>query len=221
MKDKNATFACRKLNLQRLVLDRFKGNKAAFARASGIHPNHVNLLLSENPDHARNMGEVLAGKIESALDLPTRWLDTPRDLISGGIPVGISAAPIPPSVSAALRSSQEIESFTVLQPKTEVLGRGFTSVRNLMLATVATNDMAPDICAGDTVVVDTGAKSITTDGVYIVIKSSAMLRRFGHSVTGEATISQPQTKPTTITQSYVDGLSVFGRVTAVIKVQPH
>ena len=68
----------RRLNLQRLVDDRFEGNQTSFGAACTMSRSQVHALLNQ-----KNMGPTLARKIESLCQLAPYWLDQDpaKDLI--------------------------------------------------------------------------------------------------------------------------------------------
>ena len=69
----------RRANIRRLVLERFEGKRAGFARAVGAREAHINNVFSRLPEHRRNVGEKAARRYEEQLGLPCGWLDVPRD----------------------------------------------------------------------------------------------------------------------------------------------
>ncbi|WP_340618252.1 S24 family peptidase [Xenorhabdus entomophaga] len=54
-------------------------SKASFAELIGIPPSQLSQLTSDNV--VRNIGDIIARRIEGNLDLPTGWLDVPQQLI--------------------------------------------------------------------------------------------------------------------------------------------
>lgn len=57
-------FEARRVNLTDYIADRYESNRAAFCRATGKNPNLINLVLTDNADYRRNIGEKLARDIE-------------------------------------------------------------------------------------------------------------------------------------------------------------
>lgn len=218
--NKELVFSLRKQNLNRLMLDRFQGNRAALARASGVHPNHINLILSNNEAIRRNLGEILARKIEDQLGLPAKWLDSPRDGAVVDAPISIDAPPIHESLHGALRKSEQISGLVVTSGQAASLFRRVTAVESLIIATVDTTSAAPDLEEGDTVVVDTAVKGISVDGIYLISKgnSGPMLRRIGKAITGEVTAAIGSEPPVVLTPAAVKALKVVGRVVAAVRI---
>jgi hypothetical protein len=103
---KTPIYEVRRHNLHRLVLDQYDGNRAALARAAKVHPNQINLLLSDNIDHRRNLGEVLARKIESELKLPGGHLDMEPAVSNRAVKAegAASTAGLPPLQQATLEA---------------------------------------------------------------------------------------------------------------------
>lgn len=69
--------ATRRRNLELLIEERFGGIATRLAEAVGRQPSYVFRLFSDNPDHARAIGERLARDIENRVGLPAGWLDLP------------------------------------------------------------------------------------------------------------------------------------------------
>mgnify|MGYP003365260952 CR=1 FL=1 len=61
--------------MQYYLLDVPGSGKAAFADEIGIPPSQLSQLTSDNP--SRNIGDTMARRIESNLQLPHAWLDSP------------------------------------------------------------------------------------------------------------------------------------------------
>lgn len=215
-------FELRRENLERLALDRFKGNRAALSRAAEVHPNHINLILSENDEHRRNLGEVLARKIEQQLGLPARWLDNSHGGLSASVaPTTIDAPPMHSSMAGALRSCEVAAGLSLLPVQFEGLLKKITAPENLVLASIDTNDMAPELMDGDAVVVDTAVAAITVDGVYILSRAgkSPMLRRVGKTATGETTLAHGGNTPEEVSAATLKSLQVTGRVVCSLRLQ--
>ncbi|MBD2786436.1 helix-turn-helix domain-containing protein [Xenorhabdus sp. DI] len=53
-------------------------SKAEFAELIGIPPSQLSQLTSDNA--VRNIGDIIARRIEGNLDLPTGWLDVPQSI---------------------------------------------------------------------------------------------------------------------------------------------
>lgn len=210
----------RRTNLSALVLDRYRGNKAALARATGVHPNHINLLLSLNREHRRNLGETLARKIEEALGLPRLWLDTPRDKAQQPSAfTSIRASAVGAELAGALRTCERFEAISIAA---ESVKSGVTAVENLQLAAIDTHDMEPSLPAGETVMVDNAVRAVSGDGVYVVTRAnmdSAMLRRFKRDLAGSLTWSIGQGAPEPVPPQLLRQLKVCGRVVSRIHVE--
>jgi len=183
--------AARKENLRRLVLDKFMGNRAAFSRATGVHQNQINLILTDNEEHRRNMGEQLARKFESTLSLPQGYLDTVHDPMQGTVTI-IEAWNVPKELQHMLITSDQMASvvhkegfFTALDPQ-------ITSRANLRYCLMVSSDMSPLIHPGDRVLVDTGVKAVSFDGIYVVTQGDGFfLRRCGRNLDGSWTVHAP------------------------------
>lgn len=62
----------RRANLEFLIQAKAAGNRSRFGREVGLDGNYISQMLREE----RSVGEKTARKIEEALDLPEKWLDT-------------------------------------------------------------------------------------------------------------------------------------------------
>lgn len=65
----------RRANVLRLIAERYRGNKAAFAREINRPPPNVHRMLGEGEGDRRGIGEDLARDIENKLGLAPGWLD--------------------------------------------------------------------------------------------------------------------------------------------------
>ena len=186
-------FANRRENLARLVAERFDGNRSAMGRAAGVHQNQINLMLTDNEDHRRNMGEDLARRMERSLGLPMGYFDQERRPSILGDVVNIRGIELPEEYSGALRLDDEVHAFSVYSGWMLSLKDQITAPANLLLCRVATKDMEREgIGMGDHVVVDTGHKNIFTDGVYVIRHgSTALLRRIRSRVQGGWVVIEP------------------------------
>ncbi|WP_049866924.1 S24 family peptidase [Pseudomonas monteilii] len=77
--DPNHLRNVRRKRLRELVRSHFGGRQSAFASAIERSPSYVARLFSDNPSHARNIGESLARQIEGLCNLPSGWLDRSAD----------------------------------------------------------------------------------------------------------------------------------------------
>lgn len=214
----SAVFEVRRENLRRLVLDKFEGNRAAFSRAAGVHQNQVNLLLTDNDAHRRNLGEGLARKIEGTLGLVDGYLDVPNSGRFTEETHLVRAIAIPPGLSEVLRADDQVHSVCYHKQWLQSYTGQVTSLNNLAIAIVTTHDLHPEVKLGDRVMIDTGVKAVTADGVYILQRNSdTFLRRMTKQVTGGWYMSVPPTigdKP--IHVDSLKGIKAAGRVLAKI-----
>lgn len=216
----DAIYATRKENLNRLALDKYRGNRAALARAADVHPNHINLVLSNNEAHRRNLGEVLARRIERQIGLPDGWLDVHREGPIGESPTAVRAPAIHESLSGAIKECGQLSSVMLSHELVTSLKGKITAPENLMAASADTNDVSPEISAGDTVVIDGAVKAIGADGIYIVSRAQSgvsMLRRFSRSLTGDTVISGGG-ESAAVPASTMKQLKVLGRIVLRIRI---
>ena len=172
----------RRLNLKKLIDEKFEGNRTAFARATGKNSNLIILCLAPNEDIRRSIGERLAREIEQKMSLPSGWLD----LDSGASFEKHVTVPI-----VSLQSlSQTVEKLFLSD---RVLSRAcdnptsMAAVRGLYMPS---NEMMPSVSQDDILLVDTGCTEFVKDGVYVItIGKSVFIRRVRRLLTGEVRIS--------------------------------
>ncbi len=209
-------YTTRRENLRRLVRDRFEGNKAALARASEVHENHIRLLLSDNEGHARLMKEDMARKIERNLDLAHGFLDTPSTSVGSSYPIPGREGPA--ELAHIITTDNVLAHLGLYDSYLQTLSGRITTKEALMLFRVATDDMAPELERGDHILLDTGVRAVTTDGIYIIdVKGSTFLRRVTKKMTGGLEISQPGQEP--MPADRLRQMRSLGRVAMVIRPQ--
>lgn len=209
------SYLTRRDNILMLVRTKFQGNRAAFARASQIHPNHINLVLTTNDLHRRNVGEELARRIETNLNLPNLWLDSVHGDGAAEASTTITAAPVDAGMSHVLRTSA-ITGLSVNASWTGPLAAETTAIENLFLSSIATTDMAPALSPGDTVIIDGAVKTFVTQGVYIVVvNDDVMLRRIRKTITGGFIVAAGETEERVDTLA---DIKVLGRIVRKIQV---
>lgn len=175
--------AIRRTNIHELVMQKFAGNKSAFSRAAQVHSNHVNLLLSKNEAHRRNLGEELARRIESALGLPDLWLD--RDHSGEDVPTAvIGSLPIGEGLSSVLQTSA-VQSMTVTKSWLYSTLPQVAHHSQLFIAAISTAALAPVLMPGDQVLIDAGVKAYTGEGHYLIaVGDDVYLRTIRKTITG-------------------------------------
>ena len=85
---KSKTQDIKEIRLKNLLnLIKQEGSQIAFCRKVDIDSSHISQI--KNPNNKKNLGEKLARKIESALNLPTGWMDRDHTniLIKDAIPL--------------------------------------------------------------------------------------------------------------------------------------
>lgn len=213
----DTAFDVRRENLRRLIRDKYEGNRAAFSRAAGVHQNQINLILTDNPDHQRNLGEGLARRIEDALGIAPGYLDEPTPSTFGGKVHVIKAPDVPDDLVGIFarddvrQSSSFYDSF--------LSGWAITSPSNLSLFKCATRDMDPELTFGDYVVVDTGVRAVTVDGIYVLGRGKDMfLRRVTRLITGGWEVKTPkQQHDEAVKIDSFKGFKVVARAVMLVK----
>lgn len=182
---KDRIYANRKENLGRLVLERFEGNRAALARAAGVQQNQINLMLSDNEEHRRNMGETLARRMEVSLGLPPGYFDEERRPSVLGDLIRIKAPILPPELAGPLRIDDSLHEVVTYSTWMLSLQGRVTSPANLILCQAATSEAEPAVKHGDHVILDAGVRHITGDGVYVFSHGQgAVMRRIRARIGG-------------------------------------
>lgn len=211
---KEHIYAARKENLSRLVHERYDGNRAALARAAGIHQNQINLMLSSNEAHRRNMGEDLARRIEVAIGLPTGYFDEAQRPGALGDIARIRAQQIPQELSGPIRMHTEIHEIAVYSTWALDLPHRVTSPNNLLVCVCVAEDAAPAVIPGDTLIIDTGAKHLTAEGVWLIRHGDgALMRRVRAKIGGGWAAEEPVVGLVEIPK----GVRVSGRVVAAYR----
>jgi hypothetical protein len=209
-------FETRRDNLRRLILDKFDGNRAAFARAAGVNQNQINLLLSDNEQHRRNLGEALARRMEQAVGLPNGYFDLPR--ANGAMTHTVRSLAVPEQLQGILRRSDDVLGMHVSDASLNALKGKITAPENLIIAHVITHDMAPEIAMDETVVIDAAVNAITHDGIYIIHQGhNVFLRRVTKSISGGWTISSPNPAIETLKVDSLRGIKAAGRIVMTLK----
>ena len=178
-------FEIRRLNLVEHIANNFQSNRAAFCRATGKNPNLINLVLSDNPEYRRNIGEKLARNIEEVSAMPKEWLDQPRG-------IGDRNSVFLPLVTGLLPSAAPTRSeFSFTIPIDDPLLRlQATGTKNLVIYTVQDSSMSGSIEPGDHLIADLGVKKINGDGVYaMMVGGNTQIRRVQQMPTGMVRVS--------------------------------
>ena len=209
-------FSTRKENLVKIVLDKFQGNKAAFSRATSIHQNHVNLMASPNPKIHRNMGEELARRIETSLGLPPKWMDAQHGQVTQVH--AINSVPIDPAVARAIIPCGDFDSLVVTNRWEMRSASRITNVESLIMATISTPEMEPILRVGQHVIIDTGRKAVSTDGIYILEKGgAAFIRSVRKQMDGAFILSAANPEYRSDKNEQLKGMRVVGKVVSVIE----
>jgi hypothetical protein len=212
-----AAYETRRENLRRLIQEKFEGNRANLSRLTGINANQINLLLTDNDEHRRNMGESLARRIEREAGLPPNILDQPHDATAKQT-FTVPALPVPHELAHIFRAEDTVASVCYYLGSAHQLG-SVTALENLAIYRVTTKDLEPDVAQEDQVIVDTGVRAVTVDGVYILISGGVtFMRRVTRQLTSGWTIHggrQPD-----IHVENLKGLKACGRVLVTVQRKP-
>lgn len=203
-------FDTRRDNLRNFIRDKFDGNRSAFARAAGVSPNHVILLMSDNPELRRNLGEALSRRIENTLVLPAGYFDIVRG-VGERAAHKMSAMEVPDVLRHIFATDSMIESASYYSSFLATLAGKITAPDNLSICQIVTSDMAPELIPGDQVFLDKGVRAVSTDGIYILGRDKDLfLRRVTKQLNGGWVISSPTDQP--IKVESLKGLNVAGRI---------
>lgn len=205
----------RKENVRNYVLNKFDGNRAAFARAAGVNQNQINLILTQNAEHRRNLGEALARRMEASLGLEDGHFDIVHDLSSSAA-YTIYSIPVPHLLSHIFRQEAMVKSSSFYESYLAKLAGGITAKENLGFLSIGTHDMAPEIMMDEIVLIDTGVKAITADGVYVIGRGSDLfLRRVSKLLSGGWLIRSPNPAHEDVRVETLKGINASGRVLMV------
>lgn len=204
----------RRQNLDALIKERFEGNRAAFCRATGKHPNLINLVLTKNPDYQRNIGEKLCRSVEEALSLPFGYLDQPAHGKEGA---GLATINI-------LDPERDTEWLTIDRASLREISPT-TSTGSLVVVRVKSDSMAPTVSIGDLVFIDqseSGKKVDTSGSIYVVNHKSGghVLVRFRNQL-GDWHLSfdNPAYPGNPVTQAYINKQDILGKVVSALTIK--
>lgn len=209
-------FETRRLNLVAFIDEKFDGNRAAFCRSTTKNPNLINLVLTENADYRRNIGEKLARDIELKAGLATGWLDSPRgvgDRKTTCIPISWMPWTIP--------DKPPIKSDASLTVPTDdpSLKLRITGTANLLIVVQQESSMAPTIKIHDHFWVDLGVKKFVSDGVYVIRNpdGTTMLKRIQQLSDSQYKMScdDKTYESVTVNEKTISKVRIVGRVVTV------
>ena len=203
----------RRSNLDALIKDRFEGNRAAFCRATGKHPNLINLILSKNPNLKRGIGEKLCRGIEESLTLPRGWLDAP---LHGSEGAG--------AATVSIIDESRTEEFMTLDRASLKEISGATPSGHIAVVRVKSDHMTPTVSAGDLLFLDTSedAKKIDQSGSIFVVETpdGPSLVRFRKTAEGWAlSFDNSAYQPAKVTQAFVDKQVILGRAITAMTIK--
>ena len=207
----------RRQNLLGYIRDTYAGNRAEFCRATGKNPNLINLVLTNNPEYRRNIGEKLARDIEARTGLASGWLDSPRGIGArkvAKIPMLIDSTDVPDN--APLESDYHVV-FPVDEP---TLALRSTGLKNLIIVTAQESGMEPTFVVGSNVWVDLGIKKPQGDGIYVLrVGGVTQFRRIQQMPNGDLRLSQddPAYAPQIVKNRASSGITVVGKAIAASK----
>jgi hypothetical protein len=209
-------FETRRLNVVAYIEEKFGGNRAAFCRATGKNPNLINLVLTDNPDYRRNIGEKLARDIEVKASLPSGWLDAPRGVgerKTATIPITYLPWAIPDTPPL------KPDSCLTVPTDDPALRIRVSGTANLIIVVQQESSMAPTIKVNDFIWVDLGVKAFNSDGVYVVRNSdgtTALKRIQQLSPTQfQLSVDDKTYEPRAVNSKAMTKLPIVGRVLCV------
>lgn len=211
-------FDVRRVNLRSLIEEKYEGNRAAFCRATGKNPNLINLLLTNNKDYHRNIGEKLARDIERRMSLPDGWLDR-----AAGATAASQQLTLPICEGDLLPDGMEHQPTKVMSISLEYAKEqwaGVTALQNLCGLVISEDAMAPTLAVGDTAIIDRGVTTVSRDGMYCINRNgTAVVRRFQANMNGTLTLlpDNPSYKSTELAAKDLKSLKVFGRAVGAFR----
>jgi hypothetical protein len=212
-------YEARRLNLSRIIREQFDNNRRELGRAAQVNPNHISLCLTDNELHRRNIGEDVARKLEVVLNLPEYAMDKPLT-DSDNEAYLLQALRIPQVVQRALHECENLASVRITPRLASRLDGKISGLGNLFLASPATNEMEPELMAGDKLIIDQGVKEYQGDGYYVLCKGgSSFLRKVTKSLSGGYKLIAANSSHESLT---VDKLkptyTVWGRVVTMARL---
>lgn len=170
-------------------------SKSQFAEKIGIPPSQLSQLASNNA--VRNIGDKIARRIETKLDLPYGWLDQPKDIANLNIYVAQEESKSSPvfsqnSNATPLESTYKIETictdselaendnnstiFKSIELYPEEARRLFGGRESsfLKMVTVKGDSMLGTLSPGDLVIIDMSVQSVISDGIYAFVYAQNM-----------------------------------------------
>ena len=203
----------RRSNLDALIKDRFEGNRAAFCRATGKHPNLINLILSKNPNLKRGIGEKLCRSIEETLSLPPGWLDTPTHGSEGA-----------GSIVVSIIDNTRTDEWMTLDRASLREVSAATPSGHIAVVRVKSDHMMPTLSPGDLIFLDTSdtAKQIDQSGAMLLVDGPD-----GHSLvrfrkTAEAWVvayDNPAYQPIKVSQAFINKQKIVGRAVSALTIK--
>jgi len=210
----SSIFDVRRENLLSLIRDSYQNNRAEFSRSTGKNPNLINLVLTNNPEYRRNIGEKLARDIEKRCGIADGWLDSPRGMgirRVTKVPILTDAGDVPD------RAPLESDYHVTLPVDDPTLALRSTGAGNLVIVIAKESCMAPAFHVGDFVWVDLGVKKISGDGIYVIrMSDGSLFRRIQQLPTGELRVStdDPAYAPQILKGKAISNLRIIGKATA-------
>lgn len=209
-------FEVRRLNLIAHIDEKFDGNRAAFCRATGKNPNLINLVLTDNADYRRNIGEKLARSIEEKAGMPVGWLDSPRGVgerKTASIPITFLPWSIPDT--PPLKGDSRL----TIPTDDPLLKFRVSGTANLLIVAQQEASMQPTIKVHDHVWVDLGVKTFSGNGIYVVRSAdntTAFKRIQKLSDTQyQLSVDDKSYEPVSLTAKAMSKINIVGRVTCV------
>lgn len=217
----NKTFERRRERLQKWMDDHGLTQVDVAARA-GKTRSYVSLVLSAG----KSFGEKTARHFEKSLFMPQMWLDgTEESGLSAvavwdkpeDLPAGVYA--LVPRVAIHLSAgngivAEEERSLPPLAFRQDWLTRkNITSKNNLRICTVKGDSMESYLQDGDTVLIDTGQKTIRDNDVYAIEHSGEIrIKRLARTFNGGVVISSdnPRYKDENLSPADSEMLNVIG-----------
>ena len=195
----------RRSNLDALIKDRFEGNRASFCRATGRHPNLINLILSKNPNLKRGIGEKLCRGIEKSLALPQGWLDKPFHGAEGA-----------GAVTVSIIDNTRIDEWLTLDRTSLKEMSAATPAGHIAVFRVKSDHMSPTVSAGDLLFLDTSESERKVDqsgSIFVVnAQDGPSLVRFRKTAEGWVlSFDNTAYAPVKVTQAFVNKQEILGR----------
>lgn len=193
------------------------GGQQKFADRLNMSRQQASHIIGRKP--YKGIGHQLARRIEEALDVPIGWLDvdhkTPAIVNDDAVDVPLLSVSASAGTNAMQDPSEEVIKRMLISKRWIRLNVQASAFEYLALITAQGDSMEPTFSDGSVLLVDRGASTVKTDGVYVLSKSDELyVKRVQRHMDGGLTIrsDNPAYGDVTLSSDEKEDLFVLGRV---------